>query len=327
MLAVLVAVAMGNRILGWPCSRMNWAWRNVWSTCSITSYAPTNVNTQDYLPAHFRRLPLTTAMAPTSSIQNNGVVLPATGAALPAFQCSNFLATGSDHLRNRCRRALDAYGEIVRQCRLSPADHPFRGPVVGSVFPDWAPVGVHEPHVTNVNRLAAHSQACWEVQQPGAFRSPATTCPGLLGWFTVVWNACRFAEYAPNANPHAPLATPNFAPLGAGFTHARLFSGPIGGGNPSFFVCSPAPTGGPNAWMRSGPSFRTSRCRRAMDQFGRTALRCNVPQTGGVVPAPVLGVRDPLKIFAGYPMNVPTAGAAMLPMGLNSLAPLCNSGP
>lgn len=353
LLLTATALAGAPNLQGWPCSRMNWAWRNVWSTCSINSYVPTNAAAEDFPPAHWRKAPLRATggvagdtVGPTNFLDATGIVSPAvagsTAAAVPQMFCdaltnTNQVTTGmAPHsqsfslLRNRCRRAIDAYGGIVRTCSAAPNANLVgnRGPGA-TVFPDFAPAPAHVPHVNNVKLLSLHSQHCFVNSNPTVLhRSPAATCPGLLGWFTVVWTACSIGTFGPNivASPTAAQAglgthIPGIIPLGdvvnAGFGLNGMVVGPNSATAPEFFFCSPvAGVATPAKWNERGAAFRTSRCRRALDQFGRTANRC-----GGsdfAVQGPVAGSSDPLRfLFTGK-------DAASAPRGLARLAPLCN---
>lgn len=355
---LIAATALASTNLGWPCSRLNWAWRNVWSTCSINSYIPTNVApaTADFPPAHFRRAPLSVAESPNQWLQaSTGHIAPSfdgTGATtipagIPKAFCDAMLSTnggtqpGYQLLRNRCRRAVDAYGGIVRVCALPPAQHTFRGPIQGplgsSILSNFEPGASHAPHAANVAALAIHARRCTDTVQPGTYWSPASTCPGLQGWWSVVWNVCGFRTYVPNigAGGLDHVQGPNVAPLGGQLNFPYLNMGvtaSIGNNNPNaasapdFAFCSPmvpAAAGTvPRQWNMRGPTFRTTRCRRALDQFGRTASRCGgslVPADAAAAPnAPLRGHQDALRaMFNG----IDTANA---PNGLRNLAPLCN---
>lgn len=348
----LVAVALAGTNLGWPCSRMNWAWRNVWSTCSINSYLGGAIANaaNDVIPAHFRSAPLNTGpgsafSAPSTNLNAHGVSQPlATGDAVPNMLCQAMAVTrgvGTEvqHqlLRSRCRRAIDAYAGIVNVCR-TPSLGGNRGPIAQGIYPDWAPATTQLPHSENVNNLLAHAQHCFASTNAALVRSPSTTCPGLLGWFTVVWNACGFKSRGPNLL--APAGTlpenrePFIAPLGETIAPqiflvhtATTGLSPLGSeaATPAFIFCSPhtGATGAdaPYAWNARGTAFRTTRCRKALDQFGRTAARCGgtqLPSTSYAAGMTYHGMKDALRAMAVGSI------AGNVPMGLVNLAPFCN---
>jgi len=59
----------------------------------------------------------------------------------------------------------------------------------------------------------------------------------------------------------------------------------------------------PSIWNSKCPAFRTSRCRKALDQFGRTAYRCNPTVAPSGTAA---GNSDPLRwLAAGIGANAP----------------------
>jgi hypothetical protein len=341
----LVVTALAGNIIGWPCQRLNWGWRNVWSTCSINSYAP---HTADEIPAQ-----VPTGFRQTFNLNRPSVALTAGGwyfpsaatAGVPALLCSSAAATGTGatmHLRNRCRRAIDAYGALVKSCQLPPQTAGARGPSPNSLAPDFAPSVGHQPHVSNVQGLTVNAQFCTMpaggVRTPSDLATPSTTCPGLLGWFTVVFNACGFTNapgLAPTAqgSPNsllAPAYTAAYFPLGAAANRQDLFAGaavgPLTGAG--YFCTTPATNGpsgstGPTAWNLAGSAFRTSRCRKALDQFGRTAQRCHQSTTTLTGPAQAGGYSDPLRLLAVG--ATPIAGVAFNgPTGFNTWAPACN---
>jgi hypothetical protein len=334
---LLVATALaagGTTNIGFPCQRLNWGWRNVWSTCSISSYIPNGATTDAVgaAPNAFLRSSAPSITATSAISTTTGVYTP-TANTVPTQLCTAASNTGtgtSAGLRNRCRRALDAYGALVVQC-AAPAGTAIRGPNTLAT-PDWAPSQGHAPHSANVQGLTWNAQMC--IMPTGAYtpanlNSPSNTCPGLLGWFTVVYSACKFTQ-APGLSNAPSVATNlvNYFPIGsttvgvAGVTSAVLNGATVTGapnGRAGYFCAAAAPNGAnaPSGWNDVGANFRSSRCRKALDQFGRTAKRCDAsaaPMTG---PAQAGGYSDPLRLLA-----VGVSGGA--PIGINSWAPACN---
>jgi len=137
---VFVATALAGTIIGWPCQRLNWGWRNVWRTCSINSFVPITGTTTEVaaqIPTGFRQT-TDTPSGPARLISAAGIFTPLTGAggspaiAAPTLLCISAPATGTGataNLRNRCRRAIDAYGALVKACA---ARMPSRAPVAPS---------------------------------------------------------------------------------------------------------------------------------------------------------------------------------------------------
>lgn len=295
-----------------------------------------------------------------------GVYLPGgpnTGtpaANVPQYFCTNAPATGSGMtagLRNRCRRAIDAYTALVKSCSVQGVAPQYRGPnQLSPLLPDMAPAAGHVPHTTNVANLATAGALCALPPNTAAWTSPnignpATVCPGLLGWFTVVYNACGFTN-APGLGPNggSPLVTPAYVPkyfptgagnVGPGGTTLAAVYAPTAGAlgtfcvNPSVANGAVPPAGAPWSWnvKGSGPagvlpagnvpwSFTTSRCRKAMDQFGRTASRCHFSTAASTGPAQAGGYSDPLRMlaFGSAAVTSPTA-----PDGWNAWVPLCNN--
>jgi len=329
---LLVATALAGTHMGFPCQRLNWGWRNVWSTCSINSFVPGSTSDGVALaPNHFR-LSSDTALAPVRVLATTGIYTP-TVSSIPGLLCTNAAATGSGNtagLRNRCRRAIDAYGALVASCR-APDGIAIRGPNMLAT-PDHAPATGHQPHVTNVQGLTHNAQMCLMpagAYVPADLNSPAKTCPGLLGWFTVVFSACRFTN-APGlaAGPLIPSGTPNYFPLGGQVNAVSVLANgngvinPVSPTNRAGYFCQAGGGAIPGGWNDStnngaANTFRTSRCRKALDQFGRTATRCAnsaAPMTG---PAQAGGYSDPLRFLA--------VGNANSPLGINSWAPACNA--
>jgi hypothetical protein len=340
---IFVATALAGTALGWPCQRLNWAWRNVWTTCSINSYTPVNLDeTATSIPTGFRtRASAFGPNTPTAALAPNGIFTPiGTGGGVPEKSVPNLLCqfgpnTGSGYtatLRNRCRRAIDSYGGLVKMCGAPQGLYPNRGPVNGLAAPDWAPATGHQPHVTNVQGLTHNAQMCLlptGQYTPSGLNSPQTTCPGLLGWFTVVFNACGFST-APGMSPAnlpnagsiggAPYVA-NYFPVGSTANAVALgFTGPVGVGVGAGFFCAGTPIA--TTWNLAGATFRTSRCRKALDQFGRTAARCHASSNAiAAGPAQAGGYSDPLRLLA---VGTAGAGSVVVPMGFNSWTPACN---
>jgi hypothetical protein len=332
---VFVAAALAGNLIGWPCQRLNWGWRNVWSTCSINSYAPFSANEPPaQIPTGFRQT--LNVNVPSVTLHQGGWYLP-TATAVPTLLCTNAAATGSGstmNLRNRCRRAVDAYGALVKACQLPPLTAGNRGPSgPNSISPDYAPNAGHQPHVSNVAGLTVNAQFCTMptgARTPNDLATPSTTCPGLLGWFTVVFNACGFAN-APGMAPAfstTPIGAPwtaNYFPVGSYATPNVLLATTTGPLNGAGYFCTapngqgPSGTVGPSAWNLVGSSFRTSRCRKALDQFGRTAQRCHQSAATLSGPAQAGGYSDPLRFLA-----VGAASGVTVPNGINTWAPACN---
>lgn len=117
--------------------------------------------------------------------------------------------------------------------------------------------------------------------------TPANSCPGLIGWYHVVWNACKFTSAVP-----APDIQPKFYPAAApsGYSAEELMA-PAGldaaqvpnniyNVVPKYFCTTGVTTGIPSSYNPKGPAFRTTTCRRAIDQFGRSAQRCQATNIG-----------------------------------------------
>jgi hypothetical protein len=328
---LLVATALAGTNIGFPCQRLNWGWRNVWSTCSINSFAPASAaDTPANTPNGFRF----TNVA-NQHLLATGVFAPSSTAATPLVLCTQAALTGtgiSAGLRNRCRRAIDAYGALVVGC-AAPAGTAIRGPNM-LLTPDYAPQAGHQPHVSNVQGLTQNAQMC--LLPPAiagttpALATPSTTCPGLLGWFTVVYSACKFTQ-APGLNnaPSVPYGLPNYFPIGSTVNTAvaglNLAAAAVTPTNRAGYFCGAnGGVGVPEKWNDSTPSattntFRSSRCRKALDQFGRTANRCAASTATTTGPAQAGGYSDPLRLLA-----VGSGGATQAPNGINSWAPACN---
>jgi hypothetical protein len=327
MFAFVATALAGTVAIGWPCQRLNWGWRTVWTTCSINSFVPaaTPDSGLTQAPTHYR-YSSDSNLAPVRVLNTAGVFTPSATAAIPGLLCTNAMATGSGttaNLRNRCRRAIDAYGALVRTCGL-PAGVAgvIRGP--NTLGPDYAPTSGHQPHVLNVQGLGQNAQMCLlpaGVQTPANIGTPSTTCPGLLGWFTVVFNACGFTN-APGLSvaqqPNTPY-TAQYFPIGSTATASVLNGAAVSPTNRAGYFCA---TGGgniPSSWNdASGTNFRTSRCRKALDQFGRTASRCHLSTLTGTGPSQAGGYSDPLRLLA-------VGAAPATPTGINVWAPACNA--
>lgn len=336
---LFAATALAGVVIGWPCQRLNWGWRNVWTTCSINGFAPSSTaETPANIPTGFRT---SNVVSPLSYLGANGVFAPSgtPNVGVPAFLCQQAALTGAGttaNLRNRCRRAVDAYGALVRQCIATPAQVApgLRGPnaltPLGPAFGfDSMPTVNTVPHVSNSQGLAFATQFCATGAPfaPANLQSPSATCPGLLGWFTVVYNTCGFTNAPALApvNNQVPNQSPNtyaYFPLQGGvssvlFSHTGVAVGALNAG----VFCAPqvpSATGTPAAWNNAGPIFRTSRCRKALDQFGRTAGRCHASSASTPAgPAQAGGFSDPLRLLAiGTPVGSPN--------GLTQLVPYCN---
>jgi len=372
---------------GWPCQRLNWAWRIVWTTCSINTFVPVSTpETPANIPWGYRTVGPQSGLGysfnPTNSLPQLGVIQPATvqvniggpwvgtffesdSTPTPSILCQNAPNTGSGvsaTVRNRCRRAMDSYGGLVKQCSLPASLAPMRGPNNLSP-PDWQPDVTTVPHVANMQALTLNARFCvLPYQTVGALPNvmggtggpqagPAYNCPGLLGWFNVVLNACGFTNNPnlnwPNLNtqplgwtgPGAASANfPNIFPVqgsavGSGFSTIPQLVQPGSGatnvvGNqigsaPNVGFCGTAGAG----FNINGVTFRTGRCRKALDQFGRTAGRCNASPMGtGTGPAQAGGYSDPLRLWAIGHSPFASAGnvAILAPDGADAWAPNCN---
>jgi hypothetical protein len=321
----LVATALAGGVqIGFPCQRLNWGWRNVWSTCSINSFVPVAATAalDAVTPNGFQRSSAT-PLTPLTNLLPTGVYTPiGSGASttVPQNLCSAATLTGTGNsagLRNRCRRALDAYGALVVQCK-SPTENALTAS--GLATPDFVPANGHLPHVANVQGLTWNAQMCLMpagAYTPANLNSPSNTCPGLLGWFTVVYSACRFTQAPGLANaPSVPGNLANYFPLNSVSTAGVIPANyPVSPQNRAGFFCG---TGNaPQSWNdASGTAFRTSRCRKALDQFGRTANRCATSAAPFSGPAQAGGYTDPLRLLA--------VGTGNAPSGINSWAPACN---
>jgi len=202
--------------------------------------------------------------------------------------------------------------------------------------------------VSNVQGLTHNAQFCTNpvygnaLAAPSVLATPSNTCPGLLGWFTVVYNVCGFT----NAPGLRDAASPNIVTAVAAQPYVNTYVGPIGntvtasvlpagaitpGVRVGYFCTSAAPNAAttPDSWNNgAGPGltgaggFKSSRCRKALDQFGRTATRCHTSTVAGAAgPAQAGGYSDPLRVLA---TGIATINSPQTPMGLNIWAPACN---
>jgi len=255
----------------WPCSRLNQAWRSVWVTCSISAWVPTSPSTAAVgsLAGGFYSGPA----IPNAPIygNNDGTQVDVNGQFTPGGNgpslCTTSPNTGGNFARNRCRRSLDTYGNLLRLCQ-TPSKLP--GVTSTGTQPDYQPLAYQQPHANNVASLGFFSNWCLTGTAPA---TPSTACPGLNGWFTVVFNACNF-KTAPGLTTPVPANAispniPNYFTNWA--TNTVTFTTPA-------YFCGSSPVG-PAEWNPSGPSFHSTKCRKALDIFGRSAARCN-PNTG-----------------------------------------------
>jgi len=315
--------------IGWPCQRLNWAWRNVWTTCGINTMVPTTTAAL-IVPAttpggiYFNNIgPASpgTAYVPLSQVSAAGVFVPqniAAGATAPNFcttggggfgvvPTANTPIYGGTLQRNRCRRMLDVYGNLVSLC-ASPKFTPRYGPTGANTngvvqVADWLPVAAMAPHANNAAALAVMAQQCIT---PGPL-APTTlgTCPGLMGWFTVFWNSCAGAPgAAPGIAPVVPTTVAPAMPSALWFPDYLSPNAPqppstpgggwqlttptnLCGGTPSAFTISAT------EWNVKGTSFHGTKCRRSIDQFVRTANKCIAQAAGGS--DPLLGLAAQLQ--------------------------------
>jgi len=270
------AYATAVPIMGaYPCQRLNWAWRNVWNTCSILNTVP-NTAAGGANPSFF-------VQGSTGNFQldQNGQFLPvaAAGGGNGPVLCSTSPNTGTNQARNRCRRMMDVYGNLVWLCSLGPAKTA-AGPNTGT--PDYLPQVAHGPHATNAKNLGYQAAVCLTGNGIN-YMAPGNTCPGLSGWFNVVWNACSFTNAPSVATvPGAPAGLPGLFNVLA-ITPQNSPNG-LPAGSPTYqmntpaFLCgsvtTPTSTTGPIAYAGKGTWFRTTRCRKALDAFGRAGARC-----------------------------------------------------
>jgi len=191
---------------------------------------------------------------------------------------------------------LDVYGNLYFLCK-TPVFATHWAP--NSLTPDWAPTGGDVPHGNNVAQLSFIAQSC--VTPGTSYPVPQNTCPGLMGWFTVVWNACNLALApgvpSPNGNTPTMGGTPGYnSPNVPAYLTPSINNPSFNLGTPAYLCGSiPQATGSytmftPGLWNPKGVSFRTTRCRRALDQFGRAADRCKTTTLPGNT--------DPLRYLA-----------------------------
>jgi hypothetical protein len=313
-IAALAAAQIGNGPFagGNACQRLNHAWRQVWSTCSINAYIPGTAGTTPHTPSVFPTFYLATGSSNVAGItaqssvassfprsqmlDANGyfgnfwpaqAIIPGAAGTPSNLLCEWSLSTGFGYQRNRCRRMLDVYGNLVGICsstRWAPTFQP------NNRSPDYKPQPGHGPHSSNVPNLFGYYNLC-AVFPGGALPTTANTCVGLNGWWTVVWNNCML--YAPGVSisgggaiVNNPTAAPNVPGFLTPFTAAATGTTPgYQFKNPEYFCGASAPvasqTLAPNAWNARGPGvFTKSRCRKALDQFSRAASRCTTASTG-----------------------------------------------
>jgi len=322
----------------YPCQRLNWAWRNVWVTCSINNLVPATTSLGGN--AAFFTQSSTVANGPAFQVDNNGNFVPFTSTASQGngpYLCTSTLSSGANIARNRCRRMLDTYGNLVNLCTMGPVK--VGGITANGGTPDFLPATGHIPHTTNAGRLNFQMSYC---TAGGGLLAPApgNTCPGLSGWFNVVWNACQFTAGTTFSTPNAPAGLPNlFAPifstgLTAGITPSTAS---LPAGAPTYQMSTPGylcgtsttpsvgstqatPSTGAPATSSSfmggkGMWFRTTRCRKALDAFGRAGARC-APSSPTLVPPQV-------QITNG--VWTPYDQLHFLAVNMASQTPFCNS--
>jgi len=318
--------ALAAIALGWPCQRLNWAWRNVWVTCSINAYTPgstpsfnhgavaalgatdfdtapsgANANVGFLYNPTFIGASLFGQSAAGFMLDANGLFAPG-GTAAPNVCIYAQNTGGGNFMRNRCRRMLDVYGNLVAQCATPSPRY-----LTNGITPDFVPAAGHAPHAANAAKLQLASQSCITPGTPA--NVPTNTCPGLMGWFTVVWNACQFTNAPSVSTASLPgvMSIPDYVPNQAATT--TLVSPGYLCGAVSAPVAPNAFTAGPGVWnQKGGPAgFRGSRCRKSLDQFGRTAARCtpgvspSITQPGGTAigtTAQTIGATDSLRYLA-----------------------------
>jgi hypothetical protein len=308
LLSLLLGASAGASyvITTYPCQRLGWAWRNVWVTCSIDSRVPGTLaipktgdtsieasspnfnegfNYRGGLAYDAPSLDLeVVGTAPTlySISQTAGTLLGNTG-KWSAF-CTRIGHPGSSQLgvRTACRRAIDLYGSLLELCRnpvrakiTLPANGVAGAPVAGRLDigtkNSWHYAIPHAgiaPHHTNAVTLNWLQTQC--IAPNTVPLVPYNSCPGLVGWFTVTYQACNFNNVVANAAAWQKGNTPQYTADAVPTTVAANFEKLT---NPNY-LCTTGAVGA-NSWNPSGPAFRSSACRRALDQFTRTATRCN----------------------------------------------------
>jgi len=296
---------------GWPCSRMNWAWRNVYITCGINQYAPGSGVVAGSAGAYFAG----TLNAPVTSTQGTPLGLFSLGASTSAasayvFQpamsgpndaggpnlCATGPSTGGQLYRDRCRRMMDIYGNLVWLCANPSKSHASPSATIG---PDYTPAAFQAPHGTNAANLKA--AVAWCITPiANNFPTPTNVCPGLAGWWNVVWNACSIYDSTRNGvAPNGPVGIPNFVLHGTGGAAVGIVPNDATLVVQPLTLCGAAATPSAANWNVHGPAgnFNT-RCRRAIDQFGRSSSRCNSGAALGTPVTPTVGSADPLHFLA-----------------------------
>lgn len=208
-------------------------------------------------------------------------------------------------VRTACRRAIDLYGSLLELCRnpvraripLMPpgnAATPTNGQLIIGTKNKWTFAGVPSltvgvpnegwltPHFANGQTLQYMQHECIAPGQLGFVAN--NNCPGIIGWWTVVYQACNIANTNPfrtagvnsegHYSPRAQAIVMDATKHGVSTTWDSLAV-------PGAFCRNAATT--PDAFNPTGPTFRGSACRRALDQFARTAHRCQ-PNDGTLIP-------------------------------------------
>jgi hypothetical protein len=302
LFSLFAAANAGSYVITtFPCQRLGWAWRNVWVTCSIdtrvpgTMAIPSSTNAYDAAAPNINEglnfIGNAAYTVPNIDIDipsGNYYMVPGFSLNTAAQKNARFCtAVGSPTnpvigVRTACRRAIDLYGSLLELCR-NPLRSGLRTPVVGNaqapsntggaIFVgtqnQWQyaiPGTTMAPHASNVAALNSLQQLCANT----APVSPSTSCPGLVGWFTVVYQACNFNNVKGGTLKPPGANTPEYQTTVAGAWKL------VGTGyelNPLGSLCDTTAASS-TAWNPSGPGFRGTACRRAIDQFTRTANRC-----------------------------------------------------
>jgi len=320
MLFHFVLSAQAAVLIGWPCQRLNWAWRNVWTTCGINTVIPVTQAALT-LPATtpggiFVNQAAPSSSAPLQTSVPNSQMSTVTGNFNPASGNAPWLCTtggggfgvvptantpiyGGTMQRNRCRRMLDVYGNLVSLCATPKLVPRYTPNLVNPGASDYAPSSAQTPHATNAAALAIMAQECIT---PGPFMpSVTTTCPGLMGWFTVFWNSCAGGiGAAPGVAPTMPSAATQ--------PSALFFPDYLSPGTAGWTLTSPlnlcgagngvAGTVSATQWNVAGTAFHGTKCRRAIDQFVRTSTKCSATGSPYGGSDPLLGLAAQLRTIA-----------------------------